>query len=71
VQKSNHSLHIVDDPIYAILWMLRQMPLDVAATYLALIAGTAAYSELISEEEHARLLRLVEEAFSNPQHRAA
>lgn len=71
MRPSNHSLRLVDDPVYAIVWMLRQMPPDVAASYLALIAGAAAYSELISNEEHARLRRLVEEALSNPLHRAA
>ena len=55
MEPTRHFLRLVDDPVGSILWMLRRLPLERTAAYLALISQQAGRLGLVSGEDKARI----------------
>jgi hypothetical protein len=71
MDKSIHSLRLLEDPVRAVTWMLKQLPLDTGATCLALILAEAVACGTVSSDEYARIKRLVDDILSDEIYRAA
>jgi hypothetical protein len=64
-------LRLVDDPVANVLWLLNRLPIEVAASYLALLYAYAVEREMLSEDAQARISTLLEQILSDKIHRAA
>lgn len=65
------NLKLMDDPVVGILWMLRQLPVETSADYLALLLAYAVEHQLISEPDRIRITGLLEQISSDVNYRAA
>jgi hypothetical protein len=71
MDKPIHSLRLIEDPVCAVTWLLKQLPLETCATYLALLLAHAAERGTLPPEEYSRLSALVDDILSNEIYRAA
>jgi hypothetical protein len=71
MDKHINGLRLIEDPICAVTWLLKQLPLETCATYLALLLAHAAEQGTLSQEEYSRLRTLVDDILSDEIYRAA
>jgi hypothetical protein len=71
MDKSIYSLRLIEDPVCAVSWMLKQLPLETCATCLALLLADAVERGTVSPDDYARIKRLVDEILCDESYRAA
>ena len=71
MDKPNFTLRLIEDPVCAVTWILKQLPLETCATYLALILAYAAEHGTVNAEEYMRIKQLVDDILSDEIYRAA
>lgn len=70
MNRSSH-LKLIDDPSAGVIWILRQLPLEVSASYLALLLAHAIEHKTISAQDRARISELLESILSDHSYRVA
>jgi hypothetical protein len=62
---------LIEDPIRAATWMLKQLPLETCATYLALLLAHGNECGIVPPEDYVRIKNLADDILSDKIYRAA